>query len=102
MTTQESAALGNEPLEALRKLNELEQYISRQRWQEMDSARDAGYSWSQIGEALGISRQAACQYYQKTGASFIYEEARKLDLTEEQALELVAQEFEAHRGQRSN
>lgn len=49
-------------LEANRRLTEL---LTNHRWIVMRNAREAGASWTQIGAALGTSRQAACEWYQR-------------------------------------
>ncbi|OLT40059.1 hypothetical protein BJF85_07045 [Saccharomonospora sp. CUA-673] len=56
-------------LEANRRLVEL---LTGRRWMVMRDAREAGASWTDIGAALGMSRQGAYEWYQ-----------RKIELQEE-------------------
>ncbi|MBB3053540.1 hypothetical protein FHS23_004594 [Prauserella isguenensis] len=49
-------------LEANRRLVEL---MTGRRWVVMRDAREAGASWAEIGAALGMSRQAAHEWYQR-------------------------------------
>jgi hypothetical protein len=49
-------------LEADRKLVEL---LIGRRWMAMQDAREADATWADIGEALGMSRQAAWDWYQR-------------------------------------
>lgn len=49
-------------LAALRANATLVEQLTSERWLVMRSARQAGASWEQIGEALGMSRQSAWEY----------------------------------------
>ncbi len=49
------------------------------RWNQIAAARDAGASWATIGEALGVSRQSAWEYFTRR-------------VGEDEALELAVEE----------
>lgn len=53
-----SAIDGDEPREALRAVAALRLLADQLERQAVFSAREAGWSWAQIGDALGVSRQA--------------------------------------------
>jgi len=59
----ESPSVG--PLEALRANAELVQLLTARRWSVIQEAREQGASWTEVGEALGVSRQAAWEFYQR-------------------------------------
>src|SRR5690242_19463021 len=46
-------------LEALRASRRVVELLTGARWQMMRQAREEGSSWSQVGKALGMSKQAA-------------------------------------------
>lgn len=52
-------------LEALRANAKAVELLTARRWYAMKSAREAGATWAQIGEALGITKQAAHDFYQR-------------------------------------
>jgi HPt (histidine-containing phosphotransfer) domain-containing protein len=52
-------------LEALRANAKAVELLTGQRWYVMKSAREAGATWAQIGEALGITKQAAHDFYSR-------------------------------------
>ena len=56
-------ALPTDPLAALRELALGEEHIQRLRLDRVAAARAAGATWTQVGEALGISRQSAWEHY---------------------------------------
>ena len=53
------------PLEALRANAELVQLLIARRWAVIQEAREQGASWTEVGDALGVSRQAAWEFYQR-------------------------------------
>ncbi|TCC46999.1 hypothetical protein E0H73_43885 [Kribbella pittospori] len=59
-------------LEALRASRRVVDLLTGARWHMMRQAREEGSSWSQVGSALGMSKQAAYDFYR-----------RKLDLQDE-------------------
>ena len=50
-------------LEALRANAKAVQLLTARRWYVIKSTREAGATWAQIGEALGITKQAAHDFY---------------------------------------
>ncbi len=56
-------ALPADPLAALRELARSEAELEQLRRGHVAAARAAGATWTQVGEALGISRQSAWEYY---------------------------------------
>jgi len=52
-------------LEALRANAKAVELLTGRRWYVMKSAREAGATWAQIGEALGITKQAAHDFYSR-------------------------------------
>ncbi|MFI5735283.1 hypothetical protein ACIA49_34545 [Kribbella sp. NPDC051587] len=62
-------ALGDLPgvtgLEALRASRRVVELLTGARWHMIRQAREEGSSWSQVGTALGVSKQAAYDFYQR-------------------------------------
>lgn len=52
-------------LEALRANAKAVELLTARRWYVIKSAREAGATWTQIGEALGITKQAAHDFYRR-------------------------------------
>ena len=52
-------------LEALRANAKAVELLTGRRWYVMKSAREGGATWAQIGEALGITKQAAHDFYRR-------------------------------------
>jgi hypothetical protein len=52
-----------EPLEALRQSGRLATAVDKLTRESVHRARDAGHSWTQIGEALCITKQAAWERF---------------------------------------
>ncbi|WP_214941602.1 hypothetical protein [Arthrobacter sp. ISL-85] len=52
-------------LEALRANAKAVDLLTARRWYVMKSAREGGATWAQIGEALGITKQAAHDFYRR-------------------------------------
>ncbi|MBB6374349.1 hypothetical protein BKA01_001571 [Pseudonocardia eucalypti] len=50
-------------LDALRANAELVDLLTGRRWMVIQDAREAGATWEQIGQALGMSRRAARNWY---------------------------------------
>jgi hypothetical protein len=58
-----TAVASNDPEEALRAVVALRQLADRLEAQAVATARRRGWSWSQLGDALGVSKQAVHQKY---------------------------------------
>jgi hypothetical protein len=52
-------------LDALRANARAVDLLTGRRWYVMKSAREAGATWAQIGEALGMTKQAAHDFYRR-------------------------------------
>jgi len=52
-------------LDALEANRELVATLTAQRWYVMQAAREGGASWSEIGAALGMTKQGAQDWYQR-------------------------------------
>jgi hypothetical protein len=52
-------------LEALRASRRVVELLTGARWHMMRQAREEGSSWSQVGAALGMSKQAAYDFYRR-------------------------------------
>lgn len=63
-------------LDALRTSRQVVDLLTGARWHMIRQAREEGSSWSQIGGALGVSKQAAFDFYQ-----------RKLDLQDASSMD---------------
>lgn len=71
------------------------------RRRQVAEARRSGATWDEIGNALGMSRQAAWEYFAKRASDHLEEMARaNSDLTEDQAMELAVEEVRAVRRER--
>ena len=53
----------SEPLEGLREACRIATALDKLTRESVGCARDAGHSWTQIGQALGVTKQAAWQRY---------------------------------------
>jgi hypothetical protein len=62
-TTAESD--GRDPLRALHWAAQFREYIDQQVSEVVQEARDSGATWTQIGQALGVSHQAAMKRYKR-------------------------------------
>ena len=52
-------------LEALRASRRVVELLTGSRWHMIRQAREEGSSWSQVGRALGVSKQAAYDFYRR-------------------------------------
>jgi hypothetical protein len=51
------------PIEALRECCRAEMALEKAMWQTVGKAREAGQSWTEIGKALGVTRQSAWERF---------------------------------------
>jgi len=56
---------GRDPLRALAWAVQFREYIDGQLADVVSEARESGATWTQIGEALGVSHQAAMKRYKQ-------------------------------------
>jgi len=90
-----------DPLDALRELTRSEAKLADLRHQQVAAARDAGASWDQIGDALGVSRQSAWEYFAKRASEHLTAiTANNSDLSQEDAMSLAVEEVKAVRRRR--
>lgn len=88
--------------DALARVAEAESEIerwTRERARAIVDARGAGVPWQMIGDAVGVSRQAAWSAYSRLTAT-VDEIAGQSDLSEDEAMELAVSELEAVRRER--
>jgi hypothetical protein len=52
-------------LQALAANAQLVDLLTGRRWYVMQAAREEGAEWAEIGEALGVSKQAAWEFYKR-------------------------------------
>jgi hypothetical protein len=52
-------------LEALRASRRVVELLTNARWHMMRQAREEGSSWAEVGSALGMSKQAAYDFYRR-------------------------------------
>lgn len=83
-----------EPLAALRALQDQERELARVRRDLIAEARSRGRSWSEIGTALGVSKQAAWELYNAEVTALLDRVAQRSGLSDDEA-SLLAQEERA-------
>lgn len=90
-----------DPLDALRELTRSEAELDELRRERITAARATGASWEQVGEALGISRQSAWEYYSaEVRNQLAANAAANKDLSEDDAMDLAVKEVKAVRQRR--
>lgn len=57
-STLATAAAGDDPRTGLRAVRSLRELADRLETLQVERARDLGWSWQEIADALGVSRQA--------------------------------------------
>lgn len=92
-----------EPLDALRQVSQSEVELDELRWTQIAAARDTGASWSDIGDALGVSRQSAWEYFTRRASAKIAENvAANADISDDEAMDLAVEEVsDVRRSRRS-
>ncbi len=93
--TVEVALDSDDPLVRLRGLKTADRAVERWLSRAVADAREAGVSWAAIGEALGVSRQAAWKLYNAELIERIEETQDSFELSEEEAMELAIAETHA-------
>lgn len=90
--------LSVDPLDALRVLARTEAELDDLRRRQVAAARVAGATWEQVGEALGMSRQSAWEYYAaRARAELAANAAANADLSDGDAIDLAIEEVRAAR-----
>ena len=98
MSSTATREFPSQPLDGLREVARSEAELDERRWNLIAAARDAGASWAAIGEALGVSRQSAWEYFTRRLRNQIAENvADNSDLSEDEAMALALEEVEAVR-----
>ena len=101
MRVIDTDALPADPLEALRELSRVDSELESLRRDRVEAARRAGVSWEQIGEALGMSRQSAWEYYTRDARQGLQQTvSANSDLEEEEALRIATDEVSTMRRRR--
>ena len=94
-------ALPADPLDALRELTRGEAELDELRREQVGAARAAGATWNQVGEALGVSRQSAWEYYAaRTRAELAATVAANTELSDDDATAVAVEEVRAVRRRR--
>lgn len=96
VTTHDTA----EPLEALKALQERERALEAARLRLIAAAREQGRSWTEIGSALGVSKQAAWQLYNADITAMLTRISDRSDLSEEEAMRIGREELAGVRRER--
>lgn len=94
-------SLPSEPLEALLELSRAGAELEAMVREQVAAAREGGATWEEIGERLGISRQAAWEYYTRDARGVINVSANRGEMFgEDEALRLATEEVAAIRRRR--
>jgi hypothetical protein len=86
--------------EALLELSRTDDELDRLRREAVERAREHGASWKQVGTALGMSRQAAWEFYTGQIRADLVRSTAQSDLSEDEAMELAVNEVRAARRRR--
>lgn len=98
MAMLDAAQLPSDPLDALRELSRFEDDLGRLRRTEIERARASGATWEQVGLALGVSRQAAWEYYARATRVLLEQSmAGEPELSDDEAMDLAVDEVKASR-----
>jgi hypothetical protein len=96
VTTHDTA----DPLEALRALQERERELEDARRRLIAAAREQGRSWTEIGSVLGVSKQAAWQFYNAHITAMLDRISNRSGLSEDEAMRIAREELAAVRRRR--
>lgn len=93
--------LPQDPLEALSELSRAGSELEALLRDRVAAARRQGATWEEIGDRLGMTRQAAWEYYTRDVRRILDEGAADgEDLSEEEALQLATEEVSEIRRRR--
>jgi hypothetical protein len=85
----------------LRELARRESELGRLRRAAIEAAREAGATWEQVGAALGMSRQAAWEYYARSMRAKLAETAVEVsEMSDDEVMDLAVEEVKAARRDR--
>jgi uncharacterized NAD(P)/FAD-binding protein YdhS len=87
----------SDPLDQLRGLRAADRQLDLWQRQTITHARQQGASWAQIGDALGVTKQAAWALYHEGVQDTLDAVRERSGLTEEQAQRLADEERDALR-----
>ena len=91
-------SLPTDPLAALRELVSSEAHLDRIRRDQIMAALAEGASWDEVGDALGVSRQEALEYYcADVWRRLEANAARNSDISDDEAMEIAVAEVRAVR-----
>ncbi len=94
-------ALPADPLEALRELARSEPELERLRRDKVLAARSAGATWEQVGNALGVSRQSAWEYFTARVREDLAANVKaNAELSEDEAMQMAVDEVRSVRRRR--
>lgn len=101
MSFLHTRSLPGDPLEALRVVTASESEIGALRVDLVRQSRDAGRSWEEIADALGVARQSAWEFYNVRLLKQVEDRvAENKDLTEKEATRLAVEEVRSVRRNR--
>ena len=89
----------SDPIDQLRGLRAADRQLDVWQRQTITRAREQGSSWSQIGDALGVTKQAAWALYNEGVREALDSVRERSGLTDEQAQRLADEERDAVRSQ---
>lgn len=81
-----------EPLGQLRGLRAVDRQLDVWQREAIARARQQGASWSEIGEALGVTKQAAWQLYNDDVREMLADVRQRSGLSDEEAQQLADEE----------
>jgi hypothetical protein len=93
--------LPSDPLDALQELARRESELGVLRRVAIEAAREAGATWEQVGAALGMSRQAAWEYYSRSVRAKLADSAIEgTEMSDDEAMDLSVGEVRIARRDR--
>lgn len=90
----------DDPVELLRALKHADQQLDTWLRQYVAAARERGVSWSAIGEALGMTKQAAWEYYNADIRTILDRTASASQLSDDEAMKIAVDEVRTVRRER--
>ena len=87
----------SDPLDQLRGLSAADRQLDVWQRQTITRARERGASWAEIGEALGVTKQAAWALYNKDVREALEAVRQRSGLTDEKARQIADDERDARR-----